>query len=87
MTNPSRLAKKSDRKIRIEKPVGQNEHDEALLREVEKYMRLIPSQPEPNLSRVREIKEQILKGTYITPEMIEQTASRLTFQFVRKNWS
>ncbi|MDP3919996.1 MAG: flagellar biosynthesis anti-sigma factor FlgM [Candidatus Omnitrophota bacterium] len=85
MSTPSRSPKKSGRKIRIERPISQNGHDEELLREVKKYQLLIPSQPEPNLGRVREIKEQIRRGTYVTPQVIEETAARLTFQFVRKN--
>ena len=53
--------------------------------EVRKYVRLLPEIPEPNLTRVYEIKEQIQQGTYqITREMIEETASRLTLRFLRK---
>ena len=52
--------------------------------EVRKYLRLLPQVAEPNLARVREIKEQIKEGTYPTREMIEETASRLALRFLRK---
>ena len=53
--------------------------------EVRKYLKLLPEIAEPNLARVREIKEQIQQGTYrVTPEMVEETASRLTLRFLRK---
>lgn len=52
--------------------------------EVRKYVRMLPQVAEPNLARVREIREQIEKGTYLTPEMIEETAARLMFRFLRK---
>lgn len=52
--------------------------------EIRKYIRLLPQVAEPNLARVREIKEQIEKGTYLTPEVIEETAARLVFRFLRK---
>ena len=52
--------------------------------EVRKYVRMLPHVAEPNLARVREIREQIEKGTYFIPEMIEETASRLMFRFLRK---
>ena len=53
--------------------------------EVRKYVRLMPEIPEPNLTRVQEIKEQLQNGTYtVTKEMIEETASRLALRFLRK---
>lgn len=52
--------------------------------EVRKYVRFLPHVAEPNLARVREIKEQIQKGTYLTRQMIEETASQLMFRFLRK---
>jgi len=74
------------RKIKIEKPVARSTEDDSLWREVEKYQRLIPSEPEPNLGRVREIKEQLRRGTYIiTPDIIDDTAARITHLFMRKN--
>jgi len=53
--------------------------------EVRKYLRLIPSEPEPNLGRVREIKEEIKKGTYLTREIIEEAAAQLALRLLRKN--
>lgn len=55
-----------------------------LQEEIRKYVRLLPEIAEPNLARVWEIKEQIQKGTYLTREVIEETAARLTFRFLRK---
>ncbi len=56
-----------------------------MIAEVRKYVRLLPEIPEPNLTRVQEIKEQLQNGTYtVTKEMIEETASRLALRFLRK---
>ena len=52
--------------------------------EVRKYLRLLPEVAEPNLARVREIKEQIEQGTYLTREMIEEAAAHLTLRFLKK---
>lgn len=52
--------------------------------EVRKYLRLLPGIAEPNLARVREIKEEIQRGVYPTREMIDETASRLALRFLRK---
>lgn len=52
--------------------------------EVRKYLRLIPTEPEPNLGRVREIKEEIKKGTYLTREVIEEAAMQLALRLLRK---
>ena len=52
--------------------------------EIRKYIRFLPHVPEPNLARVREIKEQIENGTYLTKEMTDETAARLMFRFLRK---
>ena len=52
--------------------------------EVRKYLRLIPTEAEPNLGRVREIKEEIKKGTYLTREMIEAAAMQLAIRLLRK---
>jgi hypothetical protein len=32
---------------------------------------------------VQEIKDEIKEGTYLTPEMIEETAARLAIRFTR----
>ena len=52
--------------------------------EVRKYLRLIPHAAEPNLARVREIQDEIRRGTYLTREMIQETAGRLALRFLRK---
>ena len=52
--------------------------------EIRKYVRMLPEVPEPNLVRVREIKEQIQQGNYLTREIIEETAGRLALRFLRK---
>lgn len=52
--------------------------------EIRKYVRLIPQAAEPSLGRVREIQEEIKKGTYLSREMIEEAASRLVLRFLRK---
>jgi hypothetical protein len=72
------------RKIRIEKPTIQTPQEEALWKEVKRYAHLIPQEADPNLGRVREIKEELKKGTYLTPEMIEETAARLAIRFMKK---
>jgi len=53
--------------------------------EVQKYLRLIPSAPNPNLGRVREIKEEIKNGTYLTREIIEEAAAQLALRLLRKH--
>ena len=55
--------------------------------EVRKYLRLIPTEAEPNLGRVREIKEEIKKGTYLTREIIEEAAMQLALRLLRKEKS
>lgn len=52
--------------------------------DVRKYLRLIPTEAEPNLGRVREIKEEIKKGSYLTREMIEEAAMQLAIRLLRK---
>ena len=52
--------------------------------EIRKYLRLLPHIAEPNLARVREIREQIQNGTYLTRELVEEAADRLALRFLRK---
>lgn len=52
--------------------------------ELKRYLRLVPTEPEPNLGRVREIKEEIKKGTYLTREIIEEAAMQLALRLLRK---
>ena len=78
---PSVMKKK---KIRITKPEIQGDEDEMLWEEINRYARLISEEPDPNLGRVREIKEEIQKGTYLTSEIVEGTASKLASRFLKK---
>ncbi|HOW87296.1 MAG TPA: hypothetical protein PKV84_01395 [Candidatus Omnitrophota bacterium] len=70
-------------KFRIQAPSEKT--DAAKNREdVRKYLRLIPTEAEPNLGRVREIKEEIKNGTYLTREIIEEAAMQLALRLLRK---
>lgn len=77
--------KHSRRRIRIVRPPAQSHEDPSTWREIRRYARLIPYEPEPNLSRVEEIKEEIAKGTYLTPEVMEETVARLAIRFMRRD--
>lgn len=57
---------------------------EEIQEEILKYVRFLPQVAEPNLARVREIREQLKQGTYPAREMIEEAAARLAFRFLRK---
>lgn len=72
------------RTIRIEKPAVNGEYERRLWEEVGKYVRLISQSPDPNLGRVEEIKEEIKKGTYLTPEMVDEAAEKMAARFLRK---
>ena len=73
-----------NRKIRIEKPTIQNSEQEQVWRDVHKFSELIPFEPDPNMSRVQEIKWELQKGKYqITPQTIEETAARLAIRFMK----
>lgn len=71
------------KKIRIQKPIITNTEEERLWREVHQFAELIPTEPDPNMGRLDEIKDEIKKGTYISPEMIEETAARLAIRLIR----
>ena len=77
------VAEKQRPKFRIQAPSARS-HSAKDSEEVRKYLRLIPSEPEPNLGRVREIKEEIKKGTYLTRDMIEEAAMQLALRLLRK---
>ena len=79
-----RNSREHGRRIKIERPLIQSHEDETLWKDVSRFAELIPSEPEPNMGRLDEIKEEIRKGTYITPEVIEETAARLAIRFMRK---
>ena len=81
----SYLTPKKKAKIRIEKPAEPPVAEESLQDQVRRYARMIPQEPDPNIGRVQEIKEEIKKGTYLKREMIEESALRLTQRFLRKD--
>lgn len=83
MRIPQGTGHKNGRRIRIAKPAIQSQEEENLWREVNKFVQLIPSEPEPNFGRIREIKEEIREGTYLTPEVIEETAARIAIRFIK----
>ena len=70
-------------KFRIQAP-SEKKNAEKDREDVRKYLRLIPTEAEPNLGRVREIKEEIKKGTYLTREIIEEAAMQLALRLLRK---
>lgn len=84
MKNQNNSQYRSGRRVFIQKPTIRDAQEEALWQQVHKFVQLIPSEVEPNLGRVREIKEEIEKGTYLQTEMIEETAARLAVRFMRK---
>ena len=71
-------------RIRIRQPEIRSPEEEGLWKEVVKYAKLVPHEPEPNMGRVQEIKEEIKKGNYLNSEKSEQTAARLVGRFMRK---
>jgi len=71
------------RRIRIERPGADGREAKNMAEEVRKFARLIPSEPEPNMGRVMEIKEEIAKGTYLTQEKIDETIARITLRLMR----
>ena len=78
-----KVANKPRRKIQIQQPTIRNADEERLWGEVAHYASLIPHEPDPNFSRVQEIKEELASGTYLTGEIIEETAARLAIRFMR----
>lgn len=83
MHSPKDPFRKNGQRIRIEKPTIRTREEEVLWREVNKYAQLIPFEPDPNMGTLEEIKEQIKKGNYITPEVVEETAARLAIRFMK----
>lgn len=70
--------------VKIERPAILNHQDEHIWDEIRKFARMIHEEPDPNMGRVREIKEEIKNGTYLTPEIIDETAARLVSRLYRK---
>ncbi len=74
-----------DSELKLGESLEQEPKTAKLQEEIRKYIKLLPEIPEPNVTRVQEIKEQIQQGTYaVTPEMVGETASRLALRFLRK---
>lgn len=84
MKTSGSLNGKNNRRIRIEKPSVITPEENRLWQEAQEYVKLIPSEPEPNMGRIQELKEEIKKGTYLTREAVDETAARLTIRFMRK---
>jgi hypothetical protein len=78
------VVRKEHRQIRIERPTIRTSEEEQLWRDVVKFAKLAAYEPEPNLGRVVEIKEEIREGTYLNPEVIEETAARIAIRFLKK---
>lgn len=75
---------RSGRRIKVVRPAMEHGENESLWQEVRKYCDLVPLEPDPNMGRVREIRDEIRKGTYITPEVIEETAARLAIRLMTR---
>jgi len=78
------VIEKKRKSFKIQAPI-ENDAQSAERDEVRKYLRLIPTVANPNLGRVREIKEEIKNGTYLTREMIEEAAMQLAIRLLKKN--
>ena len=53
-----------------------------LKKEIGKYKRLLQDIPDPNCGRIKELKEAIRKGTFLTKEAILETAERIAARFL-----
>ena len=53
-----------------------------LNQEIEKYKRLLKEIPDPNFGRIRELKDSIRRGTFLTKEAIMETAERIAARFL-----
>ena len=53
-------------------------------KEIEKYKRLMEDIPDPNCGRIRELKDAIRKGTFVSKEAILETAERIAARFLGK---
>lgn len=70
-------------KFKIEPPQAALPSKNSLQRDVKRYLDMIPHEPEPNLGRVFEIKQEIRKGRYPTQEMIDEAAHHLAMRLAR----
>jgi len=57
---------------------------EDLRQEILKYKRLMEGIPDPNCGRIKELKEAIRKGTFLSKEAILETAERIAARFLGK---
>lgn len=73
------------RHVRVASPVAEEGENEELWRQIQKFARYMSAVPEPNFSRVQEIKDDLRKGKYkITDEMLDETATRLSMRFLKR---
>jgi len=71
-------------KFKIEPPrAALPSKSNSLQRELKRYIDMIPHEPEPNLGRVFEIKQELRKGRYPTQEMIDEAAHHLAARLCR----
>ena len=70
-------------KFKIEPPRAALPSKKSLHSDIKKYLDMIPHEPEPNLGRVYEIKQEIKKGRYPTQEMIDEAAHHLAMRLGR----
>ena len=80
----NRLFQNIRHRIQIEKPAIQTAEDDQLWQDIRRLAKTIPGEPEPNLGRVYEIKEELKKGIYPTQEMIDMAAARLAARLLRE---
>ncbi len=55
-----------------------------LKKDIEKYKRLIEDISDPNCGRIRELKDAIRKGTFLSKEAMIETAERIAARFLGK---
>ncbi len=70
-------------KFKIEPPRAALPKKNASQNDLKRYVDMIPHEPEPNLGRVFEIKQEIRKGRYPTQEMIDEAAHHLAMRLAR----
>ena len=80
----SSVARENSVRIRIQSPEIRSSEEERLWQEILKYSKLIPSEPEPNMGRVQEIREELANGSYLSRDKIDETAARLVIRFMKK---
>ena len=70
-------------KFKIEPPRAALPSKNSPRNDIKKYVDMIPHEPEPNLGRVFEIKQEIRKGRYPTQQMIDEAAHHLAMRLAR----